>query len=77
MMNPKALFQMKSILDRFKKNHPKVPMFFSAAAGCIDEGSVIEVTLTTSVGKTLCTNMRVTADDLEAVRTLREQTMKS
>ncbi len=76
MMNPKALFQMKSILDRLKKNHPKVPMFFQAAANCIDEGSIIEITLTTSEGKNLCTNMRVTADDLNAVRTLKEQLQK-
>lgn len=76
MMNPKALFQMKSILDRLKQNHPKVPLFFQAAGSCIDEGSVIEITLTTSAGKSICTNMRVTADDLDAVRTLQEQLKK-
>ena len=47
--------------------------FFSAAANAIDEGSVLEVTLTTSTGKTLCTNLRVTAEDLQSVRELRQQ----
>lgn len=73
MINPKALLQMKSMLTKFRDRHPKVPMFFSAAANVIDEGSVLEVTLTTSTGKTLCTNLRVTAEDLQSVRELRRQ----
>ena len=73
MINPKALLQMKSMLTKFRDRHPKVPMFFSAAANTIDEGSGLEVTLTTSTGKTLCTNLRVTAEDLQSVRELRQQ----
>lgn len=73
MINPKALLQMKSMLTKFRDRHPKVPMFFSAAANTIDEGSVLEVTLTTSTGKTLCTNLRVTAEDLQSVQELRQQ----
>ena len=73
MINLKALLQMKSMLTKFRDRHPKVPMFFSAAANAIDEGSVLEVTLTTSTGKTLCTNLRVTAEDLQSVRELRQQ----
>lgn len=73
MINPKALLQMKSMLTKFRDRHTKVPMFFSAAANAIDEGSVLEVTLTTSTGKTLCTNLRVTAEDLQSVRELRQQ----
>ena len=42
-MNPMALMQIKGMLDTFKKNHPKVPMFFSAAAQNIGEGSIIEI----------------------------------
>lgn len=76
MMNPKMLMQMKSMFERFRQNHPKVPMFFSAAAGAIDEGSVIEINVTTSEGKNLCTNMRVTADDLEMFRTLQAMLSK-
>ncbi len=73
MMNPKALFQMRSTLDRLKQNHPKVPLFFQAAAKNVDTGSVIEITLTTSQGKKLCTNLRVTDDDLDAVSALLKQ----
>lgn len=76
MMNPKMLMQVKSMFERFRQNHPKVPMFFSAAAGAIDEGSVIEIQVTTSNGKNLCTNMRVTADDLEMVKALQQMLSK-
>lgn len=76
MMNPKTMLQMKGILDRFQRNHPKIPQFLNAAAGSIDEGSIIEVTLTTSGGRTLCTNMRVTQDNLDLVQSLKSQTAK-
>ena len=76
MMNPKMLMQMKSLLTKFRQNHPKVPMFFSAASRAINEGRVIEISLTTAEGKELCTNMRVTQDDLEMVRTLAEMASK-
>ena len=45
-MNPMMLMQIKGMLDDFKRNHPKVPMFFSAAAQSIGEGSIIEITVT-------------------------------
>ncbi len=73
MMNPKMIFQLKTLFERLRNNHPKVMKFFSAVGQSIDEGSVIEITMTTSEGKTICTNLRVTADDLEAVETLRGQ----
>lgn len=37
---------------------------------------MIEISLTTAEGKELCTNMRVTQDDLEMVRTLAEMASK-
>ncbi len=70
-MNPMMLMQMKGMLDEFKKNHPKVPMFFTAAAQNVGEGSVIEMAITSPDGKKICTNMRVTADDLKLVEQLK------
>ena len=69
-MNPMALMKIKGMLDKFKQNHPKVPLFLNAASMAIDEGSIIEVKVTTSTGKNLWTNMKVTADDLDMVRQL-------
>ena len=73
MMNPKMILQLKTMLTKFRQNHPKVPLFFSAASKAINEGSVIEISLTTAEGRELCTNMRVTEDDMEMVRQLAGQ----
>lgn len=71
MMNPMALMQMKGLLDKFKNNHPKVPMFFNAAAHSIGEGSIIEIAVTSPDGKKICTNMKVNAEDLQLVEQLK------
>lgn len=70
-MNPMAMMKIKGLLDRFRSNHPKVPMFFSAASQNIGEGSIIEISITNADGKKLCTNMKVTADDLELFEQLK------
>ena len=33
MMNPKMILQLKTMLTKFRQNHPKVPLFFRADAG--------------------------------------------
>ena len=75
-MNPMAILQIKSLLDKFKNNHPKSPMFFSAAAQSIDENSIIEIKVTTAEGQNLITNMKVTSDDIELFKELKEKMMK-
>ncbi len=70
-MNPMALMKLKGLMDKFKANHPKVPMFFQDAARSIGEGSIIEISITTAEGRNLCTNMRVTKDDLDLVEQLK------
>ena len=63
-MNPMTIMKMKGLIDQFKRNHPKVPMFFLAANQSIVVGSVVEITVTSPEGEKLCTNMKVTQDDL-------------
>lgn len=75
-MNPMGFMKIKGLVDRFKDNHPKIPMFFTAASKSIDVDSIIEINITTAEGRSLCTNMKVTADDMELVRQLSE-TMKN
>lgn len=70
-MNPMALMKIKGMMETFCKNHPKVPMFLQSAGQNINEGSVIEISVTTAQGKNLCTNMKVTAEDLELVEQLK------
>lgn len=71
-MNPMAMMKVKGLMDKFRENHPKVPLFFSAAAQNINEGSIIEISVTTAGGKNLCTNMRVTAEDMELLAQLKD-----
>lgn len=71
-MNPMNMMKMKGLMDKFKENHPKVPMFFQSASQCVGEGSVIDISVTTADGKSLCTNMKVTKEDLELLEQLKE-----
>ncbi len=71
MVNPMALMQIKGMLDKFKQNHPKVPMFFSDAARSMGEGSIIEISVTAPDGRKITTNMKVNQEDLELVEQLK------
>lgn len=75
-MNPMAMMKMKSLMEKFKENHPKVPMFFSAASGYVAEGSIIELTIKSPDGNPICTNFRITADDIELMETLKDMVPK-
>ncbi|MBE5944678.1 MAG: hypothetical protein E7258_07135 [Lachnospiraceae bacterium] len=76
-MNPMSILKIKALFEKFKGNHPKIPMFFSAASKVMGEGSIIEINVTTADGKNLCTNMRVTADDLELLSQLKDIATKN
>ena len=70
--NPTAIFKAKKSWETFCGNHPRFPAFVQAVktAG-IQEGTIIEVSVTTPEGKTLTTNMRLTASDMEAFNNLK------
>lgn len=72
MFNPMKLMQFKQMGERFRANHPRIPGFFEAAFRSVREGSVIEMTVTDPEGKSVCANIRVTAEDMEMLREARE-----
>ena len=72
MMNPMEMMKMKGMFEKFRANHPKVPMFFQKASTSIGVDSIIEITVTTAAGETLCTNMKVKPDDIELVEQLKK-----
>jgi hypothetical protein len=77
MMNPAALFKIKSAWDKFTANHPKFPMFLQAASQSgIKEGYIIELKITTTEGKDICTNVKLTESDMELFQTLAEMGKK-
>lgn len=69
MMNPQAIFQMKSLWDRFSKNHPKFVNFIFAAKGMpYEEGTIIEVSIKSPDGQEIASNLKLSAEDLELIQ---------
>lgn len=73
-MNPMNFLSLKPAWARFKANHPRLVPFVKAASreGFLDEGSVIEITVTSSQGQSLTSNIRVKDSDLEFLRQLKQ-----
>jgi hypothetical protein len=73
MINPLKAAKAVSLMQKFQKNHPKVSAFLSYEfRGGLPEGTVLELTVTKPGEKSQVTNMRVTADDLELLREIRD-----
>lgn len=72
-MNPAALFRLKGAWQSFTQNHPKFPLFLQAVQNTpMQAGTVIDLKITTPEGKTMQTNVRLTASDLELIASLRD-----
>lgn len=67
-----SIMKLKGAWDSFTKNHPKFPMFLNAAkqAG-VQEGTIIAISITDPDGKTIDTNVKITASDLQLFETLK------
>lgn len=66
------LQQIKSGIDRFRINHPKFPLFLHAVSQeALKEGTLVEINVTTPEGKTYCSNVRLKADDMEFIESLK------
>lgn len=74
-MNPMLMMKIRDMMMKFQQNHPKFPNFLKAAAGQIKEGSVLEIKVTDASGESIVGNIRITADDMELVRQLKEMAM--
>ena len=69
MVNPMMLFKIKGLWDRITSNHPKmVPFGRTVFPAAIGVGSIVDVKVTDPNGKTYHYNMRVSEDDMEAIR---------
>lgn len=72
MMNPASVFKIKKAWETFTANHPKFPAFIQAASqGMIQEGSIIDVTITAPDGRRISTNVKITQSDLELFESLK------
>lgn len=73
MVNPAKLLKLKSGIDLFTKNHPRFPKFLSAVKqNGIQEGTVIEITVTNAEGKSLTSNIRLVESDISMFEDMSE-----
>ena len=72
-LNPAMLLKIKGAWEKFVSNHPKFPMFLRAASATgIKEGYIIEVKITDTEGKTICTNVKLTDSDMELIDMIKD-----
>jgi hypothetical protein len=72
MMNMGNVMKLMNLRNQFVQTHPKFAAFFqNVLAQGIEEGSVIEITVTRPDGAATTGNMRVQASDLKMLQELK------
>lgn len=71
-MNPTQIFQLMGAWQKFTSNHPKFPKFLQAVANeGITENTIVEINVTTPEGKNYCSNLKITQEDLELFKQIK------
>ena len=72
-MNAASIMKLMSAKARFSSNHPKFEAFLNSVfSRRIEEGTVIEMTVTRPGEAPLTTNIKVQQSDLELLEELKE-----
>ena len=71
-MNPMALIKVKGLIDKFSSKHPKVVLFLKNCGRELREDSIVELKITNPEGKEMCTNMRITKEDIELFQQIKD-----
>lgn len=72
-MNPATIMKMMSAKKKFESNHPKFVLFLQHMfAGGIEEGTIIEVTVTKPGREPVTSNLKVQSSDLELLNSLKD-----
>ena len=72
-INPLRLLQLKSAWEQFQARHPKFPAFLNAESrNTLEEGTIIDVTVTSPDGRQIGTNLKLTAEDLQLLQEIKE-----
>ena len=71
-VNPIALLKIRKMWGDFTAAHPKLLPYFRElnSGGYIGEGSVIDITVTDAGGRSLRCNMKVSAEDIELIKSV-------
>lgn len=72
-MNPASIVKLMSAKNRFSNHHPKFEAFLkSVFSRKLEEGTVIEITVTRPGESPVTSNFRVLESDLELLEELKE-----
>lgn len=78
MFHPNMILQIKNMWDRFQMNHPKFPRFLQVVGvECMQEGTIIEISVTKPDGENITSNLRLNETDMEMIAALRELSRQS
>ena len=71
-LNPSDMMKMMGGFKNFQEAHPKAVAFFRSVFGSgIPEGTIMELTVTKPNEAPVTTNIKVTAQDLELIESLK------
>ncbi len=72
-MNPQTVMRMMSALNTFRSNHPKFVAFVEMLLKMgVEEGTIIEITVTKPGEEPVTSNLKVTESDIELFRSLKD-----
>ena len=72
MKNPAKLLRLKRMLDGFATRHPKLLRYLAYISdNSLEEGAILDITVTDSQGKSLHSNARLTAEDVQFLKEIR------
>lgn len=72
-MNPASIMKIMSAKAQFERNHPKFSAFLKVVfSRPVEEGTVIEFTVTRPGEETMTANIRVQQSDLDLLESLKE-----
>lgn len=68
-MNPLKLMELRRLKQLFEKNHPRFfPFLHAVSKDALQEGTIVDIQVTTPAGGTYKTNLKLTASDIEALK---------
>ncbi len=72
-MDPMKMLKFSNMISGLRAGHPKVEEFIRAAIKNADEGTVIEMTVTTAKGSRLRANIKLNEKDMELINNVRKE----
>lgn len=71
-MNPASIMKLMSAKSKFEANHPKFIAFFNAVfSRGVEEGTIIEITVTKPGQEAVTANIKVQQSDIELIQELK------